>query len=125
MPARHPINERIFLCQDTLLECFPKDIRDFPTVRGNLDEHCKCFDGNPRNPKVIVATELSMSVKPSRSMKQQPACQISFAAPPAGVSSASTPGPQKLKGTNEKLIIMMVGLPARVKSYITKKSADI
>jgi 6-phosphofructo-2-kinase len=119
--ARHAINEPMFLWQETLIESVPKDIRDFPKFHGNLDERCKCFGGNPRNPKGIVATELSTSVKPSRSMKQQPVCEVSLAAPIAGVSSASTHGPQKLNGSNEKLIIVMVGLPARGKSYITKK----
>jgi 6-phosphofructo-2-kinase len=96
-------------------------IRNVYTVQESPDEHCRGFDGSPRNLKGTVATELPMSMKRRKSTKQQPVRQTSFAAPPTVVVSASTPAARKLNDTDEKLIIVMVGLPARGKSYVTKK----
>lgn len=62
-----------------------------------------------------------MSFKRRKSTKQQPVRQKSFTAPPIVAVSAPTPAARTLNDTDEKLIIVMVGLPARGESYVTKK----
>jgi len=121
LAARHAVDRLPLLPQETLPEGSKNGIRNFPTVQRRPDENCRCFDGSPRDLKGTVAAELPMSTKRRKSTKLQPLRQISFAAPPAVVVSASTPAAQKLNDTDEKLIIVMVGLPARGKSYVTKK----
>jgi hypothetical protein len=117
----HVVDGLLFLPQEILPKGSKNGIRNLRTVQGSLDEHCRCFDGSPRDLKGTGVAELPMSIQRRKSTKQQPARQISFAAPPAVVASASTPRAQKLNDTDEKLIIVMVGLPARGKSYVTKK----
>jgi 6-phosphofructo-2-kinase len=121
LAAHHAVDDLSILSQETLPKGLKNGIRNFPTIQPRPDENCKCFDGSLRDPKGTMATELPMSIKRRKSTKQQPARQISFAAPPAVVVSSSTPATQKFNDTDEKLIIVMVGLPARGKSYVTKK----
>ena len=121
LTAHDAVDGLLFLPQETPPKGSKNGPRNFPAVQGSSDEHCRCFDGSPRDLKGTVATELPMSIKRRKSTKQQPVRQTSFTAPPAVVVSASTPAAQKLNDTDEKLIIVMVGLPARGKSYVTKK----